>query len=182
MAQADWVTQSGKTLSLNMRGGYRIDADLSKNLARIPGIKEPVPFSFHRSIYQPNGTMFQVPSKSTPGARFHLVQTNLPVFLGGRSYEIPEGGKTLNEVAKLHGVNPETLIVTTGKEKSHVFGEFEKIEIPAKGYELRPATFFMDEEVFNSILIQGFLMENLDPKYFEKVFCSSWGKVYKFLR
>ena len=85
-------------------------------------------------------------------------------------------------MAKLHGVNPETLIVTTGKEKSHVFGEFEKIEIPAKGYELRPATFFMDEEVFNSILIQGFLMENLDPKYFEKVFCSSWGKVYKFLR
>ena len=182
MAQADWTTQSGGTLSLNMRGGYKIKADLSTNTARIPGSKEPVPFNYHRSIYQPNGTMFQVPSKSTPGARFHLVQTNLPVFLGGRSYEIPEGGKTLNEVAKLHGVNPETLIVTTGKEKSHVFGEFEKIEIPAKGYELRPATFFMDEEVFNSILIQGFLMENLDPKYFEKVFCSSWGKVYKFLR
>ena len=182
MAQADWVTQAGQTLSLNMRGGYRIDADLSNNLARIPGMKEPVPFSFHRSIHQADGKMVKLPSKSLPQARFHLVQTNLPVFRGGKTYQIPLGGKLLNEVAQLHGINPESLIASTGKELTHKFEEFEKIEIPAKGYELRPASFFMDDEVFNSILVQGFLMENLDSNYFEMIFASSWGKVYKFLK
>jgi dolichyl-diphosphooligosaccharide--protein glycosyltransferase/undecaprenyl-diphosphooligosaccharide--protein glycosyltransferase len=182
MAQADWVTQSGQTLSLNMRGGYRIDADLSKNLARIPGMNEPVPFSFHRSIHQPDGKMVKLPSSVIPQARFHLIQTNIPVFVGGRSYQIPKGGKLLNEVAQLHGINPESLILTTGKELTYKFEEFEKIEIPAKGYELRPSSFFMDDEVFNSILIQGFLMENLDSNYFEMIFASSWGKVYKFLK
>ena len=101
MAQADWVTQSGQTLTLNMRGGYRIDADLAKNLARIPGVKDPVPFNFHRSLYQ-GGKMVRQPSRNIPNARFHLVQTNLPVFLGGRTYEIPKDGMQLEEVAKMH--------------------------------------------------------------------------------
>jgi dolichyl-diphosphooligosaccharide--protein glycosyltransferase/undecaprenyl-diphosphooligosaccharide--protein glycosyltransferase len=181
MAQADWVTQSGQTLTLNMRGGYRIDADLAKNLARIPGVKDLVPFNFHRSLYQ-GGKMVRQPSRNIPNARFHLVQTNLPVFLGGRTFEIPKDGMQLEEVAKMHGLNPQSLIVSTGYSMGHHFDEFEKLEIPAKGYELRPAFFFIDSEVFNSVLIQGFLMENLDPKYFELVFASPWGKVFKILK
>ncbi len=182
MAQADWVTQSGQTLTLNMRGGYRIDADLSKSLARIPGVNEPVPFNFHRSLHQADGKMIKQASPNIPDVRFHLVQTNLPVFLGGRTFEIPKDGMQLEEVAKIHGLNPQSLIVSTGFPMAHRFEEFEKLEIPAKGYELRPAFFFIDNEVFNSILIQGFLMENLDPKYFELVFASPWGKVFKILK
>jgi hypothetical protein len=181
MAQADWVTQSGQTLTLNMRGGYRIDADLAKNLARIPGVKDLVPFNFHRSLYQ-GGKMVRQPSRNIPNARFHLVQTNLPVFLGGRTFEIPKDGMQLEEVAKMHGLNPQSLIVSTGYSTGHHFDEFEKLEIPAKGYEMRTAFFFIDDEVFNSVLIQGFLMENLDPKYFELVFASPWGKVFKILK
>ena len=182
MAQADWITQSGQTLSLNMRGGYRIDADVGKNLARIPGMNEPVPFSFHRSIYQSDGKMVRIPSKLVPDSRFHLVQTNLPVFLGGRTYQIPEGGQSLEEVARANGVSSDSLVASIDKDKSFQFDEFEKVEIPAKGYELRPASFFMDNDVFNSVLVQGFLMENLDPNYFQQIFASPWGKVYKILR
>ena len=181
MAQADWVTQSGQTLTLNMRGGYRIEADLAKSLARIPGIKDPVPFNFHRSLYK-NGKMLRQPSRKIPEARFHLVQTNLPVFLGGRTYEIPKGGMKLEEVAKIHGLKPQSLLASTKHSKGHQFDEYEKLEIPAKGYELRPAFFFIDDEIFNSVLIQGFLMENLDPKYFQLVFASPWGKVFKILK
>ena len=182
MAQADWVTQSGKTISLNMRGGYRIDADLSKNLARIPGIKEPVPFSFHRSVTQADGKIVKLPSQTSPNSRFHLIQTSIPVFVGGRTYEIPQGGKSLLEVAQANGLPVHHLISSTGKEKSYQFTAGEKLEIPAKGYELRPSFFFLDNEVFNSVLIQGFLMENLDTNFFELIYSSPWGKVYKFLQ
>jgi hypothetical protein len=182
MAQADWVRQSGKILSLNMRGGYRIDADLSKNLALIPGNKEPVPFSFHRSVNQADGKIVKLPSQTSPNSRFHLIQTSIPVFIGGRTYMVPEGGKSLLEVAELNGLQSYHLISSTGKEKSYQFTAGEKLEIPAKGYELRPAFFFLDNEVFNSILIQGFLMENLDTNFFELIYSSPWGKVYKFLQ
>ena len=123
----------------------------------------------------------KIPTKTLPNARFHLIQTNLPAFLRSRSYEIPTGGKSLVEVARLHRLAPSALASETGKDLGYNFKEFTEILIPAKGYELRPAFFFMDEEVFSSILIQGFLMENLDPALFEKVFTSPWGKVYRML-
>jgi hypothetical protein len=182
MAQADWVTQSGTTLSLNMRGGYRIDADLGTNLATIPGVNEPVLFSFHRCNHKGDGTMVKLPSKEMPDSRFHLIQTNIPVFLGGRTFEVPAGGKSLEEVAQMNGIKPQSLMVTMGKDISYQFEEFQKIEIPAKGYEMRPAFFFMDNEVFDSVLVQGYLMENLNSQYFESVFSSPWGKVYKILK
>ena len=181
MAQADWVTQSGQTLILNMRGGYRIEADISTNSAKIPGVEQAVSFNFHRLTNKPDGSLVKIPTNKLPNARFHLVQANLPVFLSDRSYEIPQGGKSLLDVAKLHGLDPSALASETGRDLDHNFKEFSEIIIPAKGYELRPAFFFMEDEVFSSVLIQGFLLENLDPAFFEKVFTSPWGKVYKML-
>jgi len=40
----------------------------------------------------------------------------------------------------------------------------------------------MDDKAFNSLLIQGFLMEDLDPSLYQKVVSSPWGKVYKILK
>ena len=181
MAQAVRVSKSGQTFTLSMGGGYRIEADISRNLANIPGVDQPVSFNFHHFTHRVDGTLVNIPTKKLPNARFHLVQTNLPAFLGSRSYEIPSGGKSLVEVAKMHGLAPSALASETGRDLGYIFKEFTEILIPAKGYELRPAFFFMDNEVFSSILIQGFLMENLDPTFFEKVYTSPWGKVYRML-
>jgi len=181
MAQANQVTKSGQIFSLNMGRGYQIHADVSKNLANIPGVNQPVSFNFHHFTHKTDGTLVKIPTKTLPNAQFHLIQTNLPAFLRSRSYKIPTGGKSLVEVARLHRLAPSALASETGKDLGYNFKEFTEILIPAKGYELHPAFFFMDEEVFSSILIQGFLMENLDPALFEKVFSSPWGKVYRML-
>ena len=68
------------------------------------------------------------------------------------------------------------------KDVNELVLEGQVIEIPARGYQMSQSWFFMDQEVFESILIQGFLMEELPPEIFEKVYSTPWGKVYKIVK
>ena len=183
MTQADWVTSSGSKITLNMRGGYKIEADVGTGLANLPGFSTPVKFSFHRSMHDvKTGKLMKIPAKIVEGAKYHLIQSNLPAFLGGRTYTVPAGGKTIAQIAAIHGANPLALAQTSGREDDEMLAEGEVIEIPSRGYKVIPAWFFMADEVFQSLLVQGFLMENLDPKLFTPVHLSPWGKVYRVLR
>ena len=183
MTQADWVTSSGSKVTLNMRGGYKIEADIGNGLAKLNGTAKPVKFSFHRSIHDVNtGKLMKIPPKIVEGANYHLIQSNLPAFLGGRSYTVPPGGKTIAQIAEIQGVNLFALAQTLGREEDELLAGGEIIEIPSRGYQVIPAWFFMSDEVFQSLLVQGFLMEKLDPKLFAPVHLSPWGKVYRVLR
>ena len=180
MVQADWVSGNSSKLNLHMRGNYTISVDLIKNMASIPGSSQPIPFSFHRRLHDPQtGKINKLPSKEATEARYHLIQSNLPIFIGGRTYEVPEGGKSLSQISALVGLPAEQLSAEFGKDIGFNFEQGEKLEIPAKGYEMTRAWFFMDDEAFKSVLVQGFLMEDLPNEIFEKVYSTAWGKVYK---
>ena len=183
MVQAEWVNGNSSNLTLYMRGNNKIEVDLQKNLAKIifsGRAEKPVPFAFHRRLHdEKTGKIMKIPSKNVPNARYHLIQSNLPVFISGSSYEVPEGGKSVSEVARSFGVKPKLLASVYDEEENFLFEEGERLEIPARGYQMRQAWFFMDEEAFNSVLIQGFLMEGLPNEIFEKVYSTAWGKVYK---
>ena len=166
-----------------MRGGYKIEADVGTGLAKLPGTAKPVKFSFHRSMHDAKtGKLMKIPPKPVEGAKYHLIQSNLPAFLGGRTYTVPAGGKTIAQIAASHGANPLALAQTSGREDGEMLAEGEVIQIPSRGYQVIPAWFFMANEVFQSLLVQGFLMENLDPELFAPVYLSPWGKVYRVLR
>jgi hypothetical protein len=79
------------------------------------------------------GKIVKLPSQTSPNSRFHLIQTSIPVFVGGRTYEIPQGGKSLLEVAQANGLPVHHLISSTGKEKSYQFTAGEKLEIRQRG-------------------------------------------------
>jgi undecaprenyl-diphosphooligosaccharide--protein glycosyltransferase len=180
--QADWVTSQGPKLNLNMRGGYRIEADLATLTAKIPNSNGPIPFSFHRKMHnEATGKLTDIPSQENPDARFHLIQTNIPSFLGDREYIVPKGGKTISEIAKIFSIPVRALASYERKSKSNFLDEGESIQIPGMGYRLGQAWFFMDQEAFDSLLVRGYFMENLDPSMFEKVYCTTWGKVYKII-
>ena len=110
---------------------------------------------------------------------------NLP---SGQTHVVPAIKQSLVEVADiLKGrttppMTPEILSAYLGEDKEHEYSTGDVINIPDKGYGIGNAWFFMDNEAFRSLLVQGFLMEELDPSIFEKVTSSAWGKVYKVLR
>ena len=183
MAQADWVTSQGSKIILSMRGGYKIEADLSTSLANVPGLKEPVSFAFHRNLHdEKSGKMIKMPMQGKQNARFHLVQTNMPYFMSGTQYEVLEGGREVSQIASQFGIPVGLLSQATGQDPSETIRGGARVEIPSKGYGLRQAWFFMDQEIFDSILIKGYLREELSPEFFEMIFSSPWGKVYKIIQ
>tara|TARA_B100000902_G_C26800089_1_gene664079 strand:- start:229 stop:609 length:381 start_codon:yes stop_codon:yes gene_type:complete len=126
--------------------------------------------------------MSKLPSVISESARFHLIQTNLPSFRGQRVHEVQTASQSLSEIASQYRVESGALSSYLGKPVDHRFSKGARVTIPGKGYDLFQAWFFMDDEAFRSLLVQGFLMEELDPSLFEKVTSSAWGKVYKILR
>jgi len=147
----------------------------------LPNSPEKIPFSFHRKIHhETTGQLIDVPSQENPDAKFHLIQTTLPNFIGDREYIVPKGGKSVSEIAKNFALKDVVLSSYNGVSLDHRFEGDESIKIPGKGYQLGQAWFFMDQEAFDSLLVRGYFMENLDPQFFEKIYATTWGKVYKF--
>lgn len=196
----------GKEVHLAVQG-LKVVADLTTRKAKVSGSKEPVPFSFHRRIHhQFTGEMTKYPSIVSENAKFHLIQTNLPGFRGQPEHIVQTESQSLSEIAVFYKMEPDALSSYLDKPEDHLFHKGTRIIIPAAGYGLFQAWYFMDDEAFNSLLVQGFLMENLevsedlnengkldpgedrnkngklDKPIFEKITSSAWGKVYKILR
>ena len=184
VGRAESVRFSGdrQKVILSVRG-VAVEADLRTKTAKIRGSTEPVPFSFHRRFHDgQTGKMNKLPSLESKNARYHLIQTNLPAFRGQPMHVVPTDSQSLSEIAGIYKLEPSALSSYLGKDEGHEFSKGTRITIPGKGYDLIQAWFFMDDEAFRSLLVQGFLMEELDPSIFEKVTSSAWGKVYKILR
>ncbi len=179
--QADAVTgQSADQLVLHMGGGYRIEVDLSRNLARLPGGSEPIEISFHRQMHDAqNARLLAYPPKIIDGAKFHLIQTTLPYYAGDRRHVVSRGMQSLDEIARSFGVPVQALAHYNGMDASASLEPDEEITVPGTGYRLGQSWFFMDQEAFDSVLVQGFFMEALDESLFEKIYATAWGKVYK---
>ncbi|MBT3635452.1 MAG: hypothetical protein HN531_00810 [Opitutae bacterium] len=177
------ILNGGTKIVLRAGGGYQIEADLRTNLAKMPNVKDPLPFSFHRRLHdKKTGEVSKTASAGAKDSKFHIIQTNLPRFTGQPTHVVSTETQSLSAIALTYGLDPDVLSRFMGKDRDHQFVKGEVIKIPSKGYDLFQAWFFMDDKAFNSLLIQGFLMEDLDPSLYEKVASSPWGKVYKILK
>jgi len=178
------ILNGGTKIILRAGGGYQIEADRLSNLAKMPNVKEPLPFAFHRRLHdKETGEVLKIASEGAKDSKFHIIQTNLPGFIGQqRPHIVSKETESLSEIALTNNLEPDVLSRFMDKDRSHQFVKGDVIKIPSKGYDLFPAWFFMDDKAFNSLLIQGFLMEDLDPSLYEKVASSPWGKVYKILK
>ena len=110
------------------------------------------------------------------GARFHLIQTSIPYFSGDRDYVVQDGVKMLSEVAKIHRLEVPAIASYNSMSENANLNSGDVVKIPGMGYQIGQAWFFMDDEAFNSLLVQGYFMEDLDNQYFEKSFFECLGK------
>ena len=157
MTQADWISSNPNGVTLNMRGGYRVEANLKTYKAKVPGVKDPVPFAFHRRMHdEKTGKLIKMPSQQKETAQFHLVQTNLPIFAGGRPFKVPVGGKTVKQIAQSTGVNPSMLSHYLGMEVSESIEEGTVVEIPARGYQMSQAWFLWIRKCLKACLFEAF--------------------------
>ena len=125
------MTTQGSKVILNMRGGYKIEADLSRNLATLPNSPSPLPFSFHRKIHDPNtAKLIDAPSFNKDGARFHLIQTTLPFFSGDRQYTVPQNGKSLSDIANSYRIPLSAVASYNSIAENSVLNNGDLINIP----------------------------------------------------
>ena len=138
--------------------------------AKIPGSEGNVPFA-HRKLLDPkSGKMIKLPSQQKVLPSFTFSRRVCPALrLDG--YTVPAGGQTVPQIAASNRLPSIMLEQHLGKGPEDRVDENSRVEIPAKGYEMTRAWFFMDQEAFES-LVQGFLMENLDENYFKSLFQS----------
>ena len=93
MAQVD-PQRSANGFTLRMGGGYQVEVNLKTLEANVPGMKDSVPFAFHRRIHdERTDELIKVPSQQKADPQFHLIQTNLPRFALGGDYTVPAKGK-----------------------------------------------------------------------------------------
>ena len=177
------ILNGGNEIVLRAGGGYQIKADLTTGLAKMPNIKDPLPFSFHRRLHdKETGEVSKIASAGAKDSKFHIIQTNLPRFTGQITHAVSSETETLTSIALTYNLDPNVLSRYLGEDQDYEFVKGDIIKIPGKGYDLFQAWYFMDDKAFSSLLIQGFLMEDLDPSLYQKVVSSPWGKVYKILK
>ena len=91
-------------------GGYQVEADLRTNLAKMPNVKDPLPFAFHRRLHdKQTGKMAKIASAGAKDSKFHIIQTNLPRFIGQRTHVVSEDSQSLSAIALSYGLEPSVL-------------------------------------------------------------------------
>ena len=62
------ILDGGSKIILRAGGGYQVEADLRTNLAKMPNVKDPLPFAFHRRLHdKQTGKMAKIASAGSKG-------------------------------------------------------------------------------------------------------------------
>ena len=88
------ILDGGSKIILRAGGGYQVEADLRTNLAKMPNVKDPLPFAFHRRLHdKQTGKMAKIASAGARTANFISFR---PTFLALSDSELMLFRKILN--------------------------------------------------------------------------------------
>lgn len=170
-------TMNGTSIILN--GEVVLDANGSVRFLR--RTMPPAEYSRYSCLHDPStGRLTVRPIRVSPRAGYHLIESNQP-FLTGKAIIPGDGVRTVRQMAVYYGVPPRALAQLCERNPEDVVPEGEEVVIP-QTYRFGSTSFFMDDEAFNSVLVQGYFFEKLDSAFFEPVHLSAWGKVYRIKR
>ena len=94
------ILDGGTKIILRAGGGYQVEADLRTNLAKMPSVKDPLPFAFHRDCMTNGRAKWpKLQSAGAKDSKFHIIQTNLPRFTGQRTRVVSEETQSLSAIA-----------------------------------------------------------------------------------
>ena len=165
--------------SLVLNGAVLLDSNGSVRFRRYA--MPPAEYSHYSCLHDTSTGKLNVRTiRESPRASFHYVESNQP-FLVPKTVRKGDGVRTVRQWAAYHGVSPQALAQLSGRKLEDVPTKEEELEIPST-YRFGNISFFMDDETFRSVLVQGFFFENLDPTLYEPVHLSAWGKIYRIKR